>query len=57
MNKMSEFIVNSDFHMEEADLSDVQQAESLMPKLEQSQLIPDFLINATGIREITPALE
>lgn len=54
---MSEFIVNSDFHMEEADLSDVQQAESLMPKLEQSQLIPDFLINATGIREITPALE
>lgn len=51
-NKMSEFIVNSDFHMEEADLSDVQQAESLMPKLEQSQLIPDFLINATGIRKL-----
>lgn len=52
-NKMSEFIVNSDFYMEKADLSDVQQAESLMPKLEQSQLIPDILINAAGIREIT----
>ncbi len=52
-NKMSEFIVNSEFHMEKADLSDVQQAESLMPKLEQSRLIPDILINAAGIREIT----
>ncbi|AUS12042.1 3-oxoacyl-ACP reductase [Bacillus subtilis] len=56
-NKMSEFIVNSEFHMEKADLSDVQQAESLMPKLEQSRLIPDILINAAGIREITPVLE
>lgn len=51
-NKMSEFIVNSEFHMEKADLSDVRQAESLMPKLEQSQLIPDILINAAGIRKL-----
>lgn len=56
-NKMSEFIVNSEFHMEKADLSDVRQAESLMLKLEKSRLIPDILINAAGIREITPVLE
>ncbi|MED4648078.1 hypothetical protein P9293_11680 [Bacillus inaquosorum] len=43
--------------MEEADLSDVQQAEFLIPKLEHSQLIPDILINVAGIREITPVLE
>ncbi|WP_282707821.1 hypothetical protein [Bacillus rugosus] len=43
--------------MEKADLSDVQQAESLIPKLEQSQLIPDILIKAAEIREITPVLE